>query len=141
MTQRKGQAKRWLCPCSLHLSDGSCLPPPRQLHRWAARQLGALSAAMCAAGQWARCTSHLCLRGPVNNKPSCSTNRCSPACRIFRWLQNPQKRQLSRLQFSNRMGACARPVEKLLQLDLVGNELGLELKWQLHQPLPLWGKD
>lgn len=108
MTQRKGQAKRWLCPCSLHLSDGSCLPPPRRLHKWAARQLGALSAAMCAAGQWARCTSRLPLRGAVNYKPICSTNRCSSACRILRWLQNPQKRELSRLRLPSRMGVCGR---------------------------------
>lgn len=34
-----------------------------------------------------------------------------------------------------------RPTDQLLQLDLVGDELGLVLKWQLQQRLPFWGKD
>lgn len=69
-------------------------PPPGRL--------GDLSAAMCAAGKWARCTSHLPLRGAVNYNPICSTNCCSPECRIPCWLQYSQKGQLSRPRISDR---------------------------------------
>lgn len=93
-------------------NEGGCVPAlsnwsrsraclPRPLQSGTARWLGALSAAMCAAGRQARCTWRLPPRGAINYNPICSTNSCSPDCRILHWLPDWQGGQLSRPRLSH----------------------------------------
>lgn len=125
-------------------SDQLVLPPLLEARTdRTARQLGALSPAMCAAGKQARCTSCLPLRGAVNYNPICSTNCCSPECRIPLRLKNATERAAEQALTARHEG-CAWQTD--LQTDRC-NTILLVMTWALgwngsyRIHCPCWGKN
>lgn len=132
MTHRTWQEKgAYICPPLWSMSPASphCFLPSRT-----AWQLGALSPAMCAAGKRARCTSHAPLGGAGNYNPICSTNCCSPECRIPLCLKNAMERAAEQAQTASQE-CCVWQTD--LKTDLCN--MLLVMSWALGLNGSLWG--
>lgn len=134
MTHRTWQEKSgYVCPPLWSTSPASshCSLPSGT-----AQQLGALSPAMCAVGKWACCTSHAPLRGAGNYNPICSTNCCSPECRIPLCLKNATEGAAEQAQTASQE-CCAWQTD--VRTDLC-NTL-LVMSWALGWNSSLWRLD